>query len=261
MINSNASFLELYNIQRAYYSGDYERVLETKPATFSDANVVNAQVLIARAKIALGQQKDVIDEYNSLSEDDADLLAVVALAKYSLGKKEEAVSAIESLIAESGDNHTVQYLGGIILVSEDRLDEAIELLDRDNNLEAATLLVEIYLIQNHVEAAYRKVKAVSAWAQDNIAFNLAESWAFFRKGGFDRYQDGFYIYDELCTGGTITIKSLLGKIVSQLLLGRLPEAENIVSQALTLDPEQPDALISAISFAILSGASYEEFEE
>lgn len=209
----------------------------------------------------MGKQKEVIDEFSSLSEDDVDLIAVVSLAKYTLGKKEEAVSSVESLIADSKDNHNVQYIGGIILALENRLDEALELLSlHQGSLEAISLIVQIYLIQNQLDAAFKEVQAAKKWAQDNVVFNLSEAWVDFRKGGIDRYQDGFYIYEELASGGSTTIKSLLGQIVSQLQLGRLPEAEISLSQALELDPKNPDVLISLISLAILSGKSYEEHQ-
>ncbi|VVT45698.1 uncharacterized protein SAPINGB_P000846 [Magnusiomyces paraingens] len=256
-----ANTREVYNVQRAFYAGDYETVINTSTNSFSEAAVVYINVLIARAKIILGRQAEVIKGFSSCTEGDEDYLAVSALAKYTQGQKVDAVNEIEKLISESSDNHTVQFIGGIILVSEERLEEAVELLDRDANIEAATLLIQIYLIQNQLETASQKIKAISSWAQDNTAFNIAESWTFFRAGGYDRYQDGFYIYDELCSGGAITTKSLLGKIVSQLLLGRLPETESVVTQALEVDPENPDALISSISLAILLGQSYEEQEE
>ena len=53
----------------------------------------------------------------------------------------------------------------------------------------------------------------------------------------------------------------MGQIVSQLQLGRLPEAAESISEARTLEPSNPDLLINAISAAILSGSSdYEELD-
>lgn len=251
-------YTELYLIQLAYYSGDYERVIEIGSADFSAVNVPSAQVLVARAKIALGQAEDVVTEYANVTDEQADLGAVRALALYTLGNKEASVESIDSIIAESKDNHNVQYLGGIILVLENRLDEAIELLSlHEGSLEAISLLVHIYLIKNQLDLATKEITSAKKWAQDNVVFNLAESWVDLRTGG-NKYQQAYYIYEELASGGTQTAKSCIGQVVSQLMLARYPETETSLTQALELDPQNPDALISSIAYSIITGKPYEE---
>lgn len=123
-----------------------------------------------------------------------------------------------------------------------------------------SLIIQIRLIQNRLDLAQKELLAAKKWAQDNIVFNLAEAWVDFRLGGTDKYQDGYYIYEELASGGTVTFKALAGQIVSQLQLGRLPEAQEAIEQALALAPANPELLINAIAGAILTGNDYKELD-
>jgi coatomer subunit epsilon len=46
---------------------------------------------------------------------------------------------------------------------------------------------------------------------------------------------------------------LLGQAVAEIQLGRFPEAESTLKQALEKDPQNPDVLANAIVCATLSG--------
>jgi len=72
------------------------------------------------------------------------------------------------------------------------------------------------------------------------------------KGG-DSVQGAFYIYEELAQSTSATAKSLLGQAVAEIQLGRLPEAESTLKQALEKDPQNADILANAIVCATLSG--------
>lgn len=141
---------------------------------------------------------------------------------------------------------------------ENRLEEALDLLSsHEGSLEAISLLVQIYLIQNQLDLASKEIQAAKKWAQDNIVFNISEAWVDLRTGG-NKYQQAYYIYEELASGGAQTVKACLGQVVSQLLLSRYPETETSLTQALELDPENPEALISLISYSIFTGKPYQE---
>lgn len=185
------------------------------------------------------------------------------MAKYTSGKKAEAISTIESLKSNLDDtsSHYAAYFVAVILVLENRLEEASELLVNYSSLETISLYIQILLLQNHLDDASRQTEDVRRMAQDDIVFNLFNAWVSLRKGGASLYQEAFYIYEELAIGGTATFKSLLGQTVAQIQLGRLPEAENTLAQALELEPENPDILISEIVFNIISNKPYQEAEE
>lgn len=161
----------------------------------------------------------------------------------------------------------VEYFGGIILIAEGKLDEALELLSfHQGSLEVISLIVQIRLIQNKLDLAAKELKAAKEWAQDNVVYNLSEAWVDFRVGGTSKYEDGYYIYEEISSSSGVTLKSLVGQLVSQLQLNRLPEASDTLSQALEIVNSSPgqasaELFINAIATVILTNSGdYNEYE-
>lgn len=125
---------ELINIHAAFHQYQYQSVLDDfDPSSFSAENHLPARVLQLRARIALGQGKEVLDSEVAGAKE-PELIAVGALAELSLGKDDAAVTSIEKLLAEGGDavaeNAIVQVLGGTVLASAGKADEALQLLGR-----------------------------------------------------------------------------------------------------------------------------------
>jgi coatomer subunit epsilon len=78
------------------------------------------------------------------------------------------------------------------------------------------------------------------------------------KGG-DSVQGAYYIYEELAQSASATSKSLNGQGVTEILLGRLPEAESTLNSAIEKDPQNADALVNAIVCATFSEKNPEEY--
>lgn len=132
---------ELINIHAAFHQYQYESVLnDFDPSSFSAENHLPARVLQLRARIALGQAKDVLDEIKGESKQQPELAVVSALATLSLGgggqegEKEKAVDAVTKLLEEGGDtvaeNPIVQVVGGSVLAAAGKEEEALALLGR-----------------------------------------------------------------------------------------------------------------------------------
>lgn len=251
---------ELYSIQQAYYTGDYNQVLSLDITGYNERNKVAAQVLVERAKVRLGRAQEVVSELEGV--DDVSLQAVKAYAQYTIGvgAKESGLEAVKQLVEKhGGENSVVQYLGGLVYVLEGQDDEALQLLEKhEGSLECISLIVQIHLLNNRVERASQEIQAAKKWAQDNIVFNLAEAWVDLRQDD-DKYQDAYYIYQEL-TGGAPTAKSLVGQAVAHLQLGQIPEAEQELSEALQLEPHNKEALSNSIACSIISGKEYSDLE-
>lgn len=80
--------------------------------------------------------------------------------------------------------------------------------------------------------------------------------------GGEKYQQAYYVYEELAQApSTSTPSALIGQAVAELHLGRLPEAEVALQQALEKDPKHADALANMIVLSILAGKESNEFNE
>jgi len=249
---------ELLNIHNAFHQGRYSAVLEQDSSSLSPENVVAAKVYVLRARIALGQTTEVITEVGGARE--PEFKAVKALAEYTNGKADSAVKAVDDLVASSSNNATVQVLGAMVLDSEGRSDEALSLLSKhQGNLEALALTVQIRLAQNRTDLALKEVQSAKKWAQDSLLVNLAESWAGLRVGG-DKYQQAYYVYEELAQAATSSSTlTLVGQAVAELHLGRLEEAEVALQQALEKNPQHAEALANTIVLCTLAGKQFGEY--
>lgn len=131
---------ELINIHAAFHQYQYESVLsDFDPSSFSPENHLPARVLQLRARVALGQAADVLDEVKgATAKDQPELVAVSALATLALGSSsgaaDKAAGIVESLLADGGDaageNAIVQVLGGSVLAAAGKGEEALALLGR-----------------------------------------------------------------------------------------------------------------------------------
>jgi coatomer protein complex subunit epsilon len=120
---------ELINIHNAFHQGQYDQVIDYDTSSLSPENQLPARVLQLRARIALGQADDVVDEI--ADEDEAEYKAVGALAAFARGEKDDAVKTIEELAgSDDGNNAVVQVLGGTVLAAGGKSDEALALLGR-----------------------------------------------------------------------------------------------------------------------------------
>ncbi|KAF3482537.1 uncharacterized protein GIQ15_05296 [Arthroderma uncinatum] len=249
---------ELLNIHNAFYQGQYQEVVDFDTSSFSSENTLTARVLQLRAQIALGQSKDVLQSIKA-EQDTPELAAVTALAQHASGNEAEALKLAEDLAANYEDNPTVQVLAGLVLHAQDKAAEALALLSKHSgNLEAVALIVQIHLQQNRSDLALKEVQAARRWAQDSLLVNLAESWVGMRVGG-EKYQAAFYVYEELASvPSTSSALSIVGQAVSELHLGRLPEAEAALQSAIQKYPEDPQVLANSIVLNAINGKDKDE---
>ncbi|KAF2709902.1 coatomer subunit epsilon [Pleomassaria siparia CBS 279.74] len=242
---------ELINIHSAFHAGAFQQVLDFDTSGFSPANAIPSRVLKYRARIALGQSKEVAAELSS--EKSPDLVAVKLLAEYDSGK--DVLEAAKKLAAQHGqESLAVQLCVGIILERAGETEAALELLSKhQGSLDAVALIVQIHLQQNRTDLATKEAQRARKWAQDSLLVNIAESWVGMREGG-EKYQSAFYVFEELAqTAQSQSPHSLVAQAVSELHLGRLPEAEAALQQAIAIDANSADTIANLIVLNTLLG--------
>ncbi|KAH8698496.1 putative coatomer subunit epsilon [Talaromyces proteolyticus] len=251
---------ELVNIHNAFHQGQYQNVIDFDTSSFSPENALPARVLQLRAKIALGQTDEVLADVEG--EDTPDLAAVKALAQNTAGDTESALTLAQKLAEENSDNNTVQVLAATVLHTQGKTDEALSLLSKhQGNLDAVSLSVQIYLQTNRIDLALKEVSAAKRFAQDSLLFNIAESWVGLRIGG-EKYQSAYYVYEELASNPNSTAPlSIAGQAIAELHLGRLPEAEAALSEAIQKYPEDAQLIANTIVLNVLSGKDATELTE
>lgn len=246
---------ELINIHTAFHAGAYQQVLDFDTSPFSAPNQTPARILKLRSRIALGQAPAVAKEL--ASEKSPDLLAIRLLAEYEQGK--DVLEQINKLIQQHGqENLTVQLIGGILLDRAGETEKAIEVLSKhQGSLDAVALIIQIHLQNNRTDLAAKEAQRARKWAQDSLLVNIAESWVGMREGG-EKYQSAFYVFEELAqSSASQSPHSLVAQAVSELHLGRLPEAEAALDQAIAVDANSADTIANLIVLNILLGKKEE----
>ena len=78
--------------------------------------------------------------------------------------------------------------------------------------------------------------------------------------GGDKYQQAYYVYEELAQAPTSSSpQTLVGQAVAELHLGRLEEAQVALQQALEKNPDHTEALANSIVLSILAGKEFAEY--
>ncbi|KAK0752509.1 coatomer epsilon subunit-domain-containing protein [Schizothecium vesticola] len=249
---------ELINIHNHFHQGQYQAVVDFDTSALSPDNALPARVLQLRARVALGQAAAVLADVKGEGAA-PELEAVAALAAHALGKTEAAVKAVERLAVVAGDNATVQTLGGTVLQAAGRSEEALAVLGKhEGNLEAVALVVQIHLQQNRNDLAVKEVAAARRWAQDSLLVNLAESWVGMRLGG-DKYQQAFYVFEELAQApATTSVRSLVSQAVAELHLGRTEEAQAALEEAMKKEPGNAEAIANLLVLSVVTGKDPKE---
>jgi len=131
---------ELINIHNAFHQGQYDQVVDYDTSSLSPENHLPARILQLRARIALGQADDVLDDISGEGENE--YAAVGALAEFSRGNKDEAVKIVEELAEseEGRENGVVQVVGGTVLAAAGKSEEALQLLGRHQGNRKLRLL-------------------------------------------------------------------------------------------------------------------------
>lgn len=249
---------ELLNIHTAFHAGAHQQVLDFDTSGFSSENALPVRVLQLRSQIALGQAKEVASSL--AKESTPDLVAIRLLAEYETGK--DVLGDVKKLAEKQGqENLTVQLVAGIIFERAGETEEALSVLSKhQGSLDAVALTVQIHLKQNRADLALKEAQRARKWAQDSLLVNLAESWVGMREGG-EKYQSAFYVFEELAqTSQSQSPHSLVAQAVSELHLGRLPEAEAALQQAVQLDANNADTLANMIVLNTLLGKKDEAIQ-
>lgn len=238
----------------AFHQSQYQEVIDFDTSSFSSENELPARILQLRAQLALHQYSDVLSTVSASSaKTTPDLAAVRACASYLSGQT-SALADAETLAESHSDNLSVQLLAGTVLAAAGDYDKALTLLSKhQGSLDAVALIIQIHLLQNRPDLAAKEARSARSFAQDALLVNLAESWIGMREGGEQAYQQAFYVFEELAQSPSQTsVNSLVAQAVSELHLGRYPEAEVALQQALEKDATNQDALAnSAVLYSIL----------
>ncbi|KAG4303626.1 hypothetical protein PCANB_000042 [Pneumocystis canis] len=256
--------LETDNLTEArnlLYLGCYTQLLE-KELCLKDNNEMDQlmiRILKGRAQCMTGKANELLWELK-----DTTIPALIALRGWvrNMEGDSDGIHEINVSLQEAPNDTCVKILSSMVLFRIGRCDEAQELLYEHTDIEAVALAVQMFLSKASLDAALKVVGIAKTWARDDFVLQLAEAWIDMSRGG-SHVLNAFYIYEELAqTALNPTVPTMLiGQAVTELLIGRASDAIETLQTALSLAPNDSDALANSIVAATLLGNDTSTYSE
>ncbi|KAI8081287.1 coatomer epsilon subunit-domain-containing protein [Halteromyces radiatus] len=247
----------LFGIRNLFALGNYQALINEVTSTrnlHSPDAKLEAQIYLYRSYVAQGKYNLVLSDIQD-TDADAGLKAVRLLSLY-LQQKSKALPTDDLVqqakqFFEEGSHRVhpvVQVVIATLLVNAGKYDDALQVLHvRTKKLECVALAVQIYLQIDRLDLARSEVNHAKSWAEDALLLQMMEAWVGLRVGG-EKYQEAFYIFEEFGQSSTgQTVRVLNGQATANLAMGRYPEAESLLLEALNKNSDDPETLVNMIT--------------
>ncbi|KAI9308577.1 coatomer epsilon subunit-domain-containing protein [Cunninghamella echinulata] len=248
----------LFGIRNMFALGNYQSLINqvsSSQVIQSPEGKIEAKTYMYRSYIAQGKYNLVLSDISDNDDTlDAGLRAVYLLALFlqqqSTQQPTDDILQRAQQLFEQGSNrvHTVvQVIIGTLFARAGKYDDALQVIHvRTKKLECSALAVQIYLQMDRLDLARNEVNHAKSWAEDALLLQLMEACVDLRVGG-EKYQEAFYIFEEFAQSNTSqTIQILNGQAAANLAMGRYPEAESLLLEALNKNNNDPDTLVNMI---------------
>ncbi|KAK7499750.1 hypothetical protein BaRGS_00009091 [Batillaria attramentaria] len=225
---ANQDVDELFDIRTALLIGNYQHCIN------------EAQKLHRKYGV-------VLDEIRSSHADE--LQAVRMFADYLANetKRDAVVRDLDSKMAGSVDvsNSIFVLMAASIYYHEQNYDSALRVLHQSDNLECMALMVQILLKMDRVDLAKKELKRMQDTDEDSIMTQLAQAWFNLSVGG-DKFQDAYYIFQEMADKHASTPLLLNGQAACYMAQGRFDDAESVLQEAIDKDSNNPETLVNMV---------------
>jgi len=240
---------ELFDLRTSYYIGNYQHCINEAPKLkLSNPDVrTEKDVLLYRAYIAQKKYGVVLDEIRSSHP--AELQAVKMLADYlsNESQRDKIVQNLEGKMGSSVDvsNSTFMLMAASIYFHEQNYDSALRVLHSSEAIECMALTVQILLKLDRVDLAKKELKRMQDLDEDSILTQLATAWFNIAVGG-DKFQDAYYIFQEMSDKWASTPLLLNGQAACYMGQSKFDDAESVLQEALDKDSNNPETLINLV---------------
>lgn len=241
---------ELFELRNYFYLGNHAAATtEGETLSLDDQGAqIERDVILKRIKLAEGKFDEVIASVDDSSH--IALQAVGLLARF-LKDPSTAETARAGVIAWLDDSvasasDSLVLMCAIILATLGDFDQALRATSRCQGLEHRALKVQTLLQIDRVDMADKEAEKMRRIDEDATLSQLATAWVNLSKGGTDA-QEALYVYRDLLErhGSTDTI--LNGMALSHLAMGNPVDAERVLQEALSKNPNFACTLVNVIA--------------
>ncbi|KNZ74538.1 putative coatomer subunit epsilon [Termitomyces sp. J132] len=268
---------ELYHIKQQFVLGAYKTLINS---TLPDPNLPTYTPTLlyqARAHIALNEPESAL-RLLPTDSDNVTVKAAASLARYvsaSQSAKEESINvSLEELrdlaVEIEGDDGEVddsekalvRVLAATAFARAGEVEEALETLGVDTeDLEAVSVIVQIYLSINRPDLAKKQFERSKRWAEDDLLLQLIESTIGLVTGK-DGYSNTNSFYIEQLGNPSLSSPHLLtARGVTRILRNEIQEAKSDLDESLEQQKGDPEATAALVVAGGLGALKKHETEE
>jgi len=237
---------DIFGIRNQFYLGNFQQVI-TDASAFNPrgdaAAKIECEIIQYRAFIAMGNHFLV-----KISDDaPVSLQAVKVLAQYMQSQDVQTASArLSELMVEGGNDPTVVVIAAMIFNREGQYEDALKYLGQNPTaLEPMAVLVQTYLKMDRVDLAEKTFKTMQQNEDDATLTQLASAWVNLAKGG-NQIQEALFILTDLAEKYNQTVTLLNGMAACHMSKGEFRDAEVLLKEALSKNPNDVDSLINLV---------------
>lgn len=251
-MSEKESIDELFEVRTAFCIGNYQQCInESQKIRPSNPDVkTEKDVLLYRAYIAQRKYGVVLDEIRSSHPQELQAVRMFADYMSNESQRDKIVRDLDSKMASNVDmtNNCFMLMAASIYFQEQNYDSALRVLHSSESVECMALTVQVLLKLDRVDLAKKELKRMQDTDEDNILTQLAQAWFNLAVGG-EKFQDAYYIYQEMCDKFVSTPLLLNGQASCYMGQGRFDDAEGCLQEALDKDSNNAETIIN---FVVLS---------
>eukprot|EP00126_Sphaerothecum_destruens_P008331 Sdes_comp20173_c0_seq1m13382 len=245
------SDLELFEVKNSFYIGNFQQCITEAQRCVpkSPENVILKDVFMYRAYIAQKKYNIVKTEISQKSP--TSLQAILLLAQHISEPHEDKskiVEQMENWLCDEmiGNNPIVKLVAGLVYFSQENYDDCMRILHDSNDLECCGLMIACLLKIHRIQAACKELSRMQQLDDDATLTHISHALVDLHLGNSEKYQEAFYIYQELCEKFIPTPFLLNGKAVCLIHLARFQEAEAVLLEGLEKDPNHCETLANLV---------------
>ncbi|KAK3710406.1 hypothetical protein QZH41_012330, partial [Actinostola sp. cb2023] len=226
---------ELFDIKNHFFIGNYQACINEaqKKQPSTRELIIEKDIYMYRAYTAQGKYGVVLDEITQLSPLEVQPVRILADYLQNPKKRDSILSSIEKQLNSSSNiNDYYLLMVASVYVHEQNYDSALRCLHQSESLECSALSVQIYIAMNRIDLANcASMLLLQELDDDATLTQLALAWFNLAVGG-EKYQDAYYIFQEMADKYSSTVMLLNGQAVAYMHQGKYEDAESILQEAL-----------------------------
>ena len=244
---------ELFTLRNNFYLGNFTQVVHEGGSLRlgPEALRVERDVFVCRSYLAMNNADAALAEVGNVTSSSPAALQAIKLHANLVAypeKQEDVLKSAKALIGEPANaaNPLVQLVVATLFQACDDQRAALRTMRNfDGGLEALAFGVQIYLAMNLVDKAYLLVKRMQEIDDDATLTQLSNAWAYLAVGG-TKYEEAYYIFQELIDKYGETVPLLNGIAVSLMYQGNFTQASTFLVTALSKSASSADTLVNMI---------------